>query len=194
MKRAALYRSFKQPHQITGTCVLSPLETRLAVSFYSFFPSFLSFLASSSPHIGAACLRLTCRDTSLDSINPSTRLSRRKTEDRSSALLSIIKIRGGGEKKKKRSDLESSRWAPGPELGVQPRWKIRISGLMSSGDLFVRRLFILGNYTEGLFFPFFFFLSRGKGYFQRMNIEFPLDLRIIKEHNTESSPLPPADF
>lgn len=39
----------------------------------------------------------------------------------------------------------------------------------------------------------FFFLPRGKGYFQRMKIDFPLDLRIIKEHNNESR-FPPADF
>lgn len=39
--------------------------------------------------------------------------------------------------------------------------------------------------------------SEGKGYFQRMKIDFPLDLCIIKEHNNETRfclRLPPAAF
>lgn len=42
-----------------------------------------------------------------------------------------------------------------------------------------------------------YFFSKGKGYFHRMEIDFPLDLRIIKEHNNETgfTPwFPPAAF
>lgn len=63
--------------------------------------------------------------------------------------------------------------------------KLEYQGSMSSGDLFVCRRF-----SRQLDLPLFFFLPQGKGYFQRMKEGFPLDLRIIKERNNESSPPP----